>query len=64
MRRAGGVWEPGPRRRLIRRHRTGPLIRNLRRATHRLGRASVSDTDLHNSDSERFEQLLSRGGAS
>jgi hypothetical protein len=40
----------------------GPLIRNLRRATHRPGRASVSDTDLHYSDSER-EQLLSRGGA-
>ena len=43
MRRAGGVWEPGPRRWLIRRHRMGPLIRNLRRATHRPGRASVSD---------------------
>jgi len=41
----------------------GPLIRNLRRATHRPGRASVSDTDLYHSDSERFEQLLRRGGA-
>ena len=63
MRRAGGVWEPGPRHWLSRRHRMGPLIRNLRRATHRPGRASVSDTDLYHSDSERFEQLLRRGGA-
>jgi hypothetical protein len=39
------------------------LIRDLRRATHRPGRASVSDTNLHYSDSERFEQLLSWGGA-
>jgi hypothetical protein len=37
----------------------GPLIRNLRRATHRPGRASVSDIDLYHS----LEQLLRLGGA-
>jgi len=41
----------------------GPLIRNLRRATHRPGLASVRNTDLYHGDSERFEQLLRRGGA-
>ena len=45
MRRAGGVWEPGPRRWLIRRHRMGPLIRNLRRATDPLFRQAGIDLD-------------------
>jgi hypothetical protein len=31
MRRAGGEWEPGSQRWLIKRRRIGPLIRNLHR---------------------------------
>jgi hypothetical protein len=45
MRKAGGVWEPGSRRWLIERKRTGPLIRNLRRVTDPLFRRVGLDLD-------------------
>jgi hypothetical protein len=45
MRKAGGMWEPGSRRWLIERKRTGPLIRNLRRVTDPLFRRVGLDLD-------------------
>jgi hypothetical protein len=45
MRKAGGVWEPGGRRRLVERRRIGPLVRNLRRATDPLFRRVGIDLD-------------------
>jgi hypothetical protein len=45
MQRAGGQWEPGSRRWLIEPRRTGPLIRNLRRATDPLFRQAGMDLD-------------------
>ena len=41
VQKAGGIWEPGSKRWLVKRRRLGPLVRNLRRATdplfHRTG---------------------------
>jgi hypothetical protein len=45
MRAAGGMWESGARRWLINRQRTGPLIRNLRRATDPLFRHAGMSLD-------------------
>jgi hypothetical protein len=45
MRKAGGLWEPGGRRWLIPRHRVGPLVRELRRATDPLFRQAGMDLD-------------------
>jgi len=44
MRKTGGVWEPGSRRRLIERRRINPLVRNLRRATDPLFRQAPAET--------------------
>jgi hypothetical protein len=38
MRRAGGIWEPGARQRLVVRRRIGPVIRELERTTDPLFR--------------------------
>ncbi len=45
MRQAGGLWEPGTRRRLIEWRRINPLIRNLRRTTDPLFRQAGMDLD-------------------
>jgi hypothetical protein len=43
---AGGVWEPGERRWLLRLHRLGPVLRKLRRQTDLLFRRVGVDLDL------------------
>jgi len=45
IRAAGGEWEPGGRRWLVRRRRLGPLIRKLRRETDLLFRHAGIDLD-------------------
>jgi hypothetical protein len=45
MQQAGGLWEPGSRRWLIRRRRLGPLVRNLRRVTDPLFRHAGPSLD-------------------
>jgi hypothetical protein len=43
--KAGGTWEPGTRRWLVKLRRIGPLIRNLHRATDPLFRRAGIDLD-------------------
>ena len=43
--KAGGTWEPGSRRWLVRPRRIGPLIRNLHRVTDPLFRRAGIDLD-------------------
>ncbi len=45
MLEAGGVWEPGQRRWLLRLHRLGPVLRKLRRQTDPLFRQAGVDLD-------------------
>jgi hypothetical protein len=45
IRQAGGMWEPGGKRWLVRRRRLGPLIRNLRSTTNLLFRHAGIDLD-------------------
>jgi len=45
VQKAGGTWEPGSRRWLIRPRRIGPLIRNLHRVTDPLFRRAGIDLD-------------------
>jgi hypothetical protein len=45
MQKAGGQWEPGSRRWLIKPRRLGPLIRNLQRATDPLFRRAGMSLD-------------------
>ena len=45
IRAAGGEWEPGGKRWLVRRRRLGPLIRKLRRTTDLLFRHAGIDLD-------------------
>jgi hypothetical protein len=45
MRRVGGMWERGTRRRLIERRRIGPVIRELRRMTDPLFRQAGISLD-------------------
>jgi hypothetical protein len=45
IRAAGGEWEPGGKRWLVRRRRLGPLIRNLQRVTDLLFRHAGIDLD-------------------
>jgi hypothetical protein len=45
MRNAGGQWEAGSRRRLLQRHRIGPVIRTLRRSVDPLFRHAVLVAD-------------------
>jgi len=45
VRQAGGEWEPGGKRWLVRRRRLGPLVRKLRRETDPLFRQAGVDLD-------------------
>ena len=45
MRKAGGMWDSGDRRRLIHQRRINPLIRELRRTTDPLFRRVGIDLD-------------------
>jgi hypothetical protein len=45
MRSAGGTWDPGTRRWLLRLHRLGPVLRALRRRTNPLFRQAAVDLD-------------------
>jgi hypothetical protein len=43
--KAGGIWEPGSKRWLVKRRRMGPLVRNLKRATDPLFRNAEMSLD-------------------
>ena len=45
VRKAGGIWEPGSKRWLVKRRRMGPLVRNLKRATDPLFRNAGMSLD-------------------
>jgi hypothetical protein len=45
VRKAGGIWEPGSKRWLVKRRRMGPLVRNLRRVTDPLFRNAGTSLD-------------------